>query len=107
MDKHNQIERGKFVEEELTFKPVTPSEWVDLVTLFSEHGVQNGCWCMYWRIPRKEFQRNYGEGNNNFSRKLLKLAPCLAFSLITNENLLAGVRSRRAKISRWYCVRRP
>jgi GNAT superfamily N-acetyltransferase len=72
MDKHNQIEHVEFVEKELTFKPVTPSAWADLVTLFSEHGVQNGCWCMYWRIPRKEFQRNYGDGNKCSLKQIIE-----------------------------------
>jgi GNAT superfamily N-acetyltransferase len=72
MDKHNQVKHVTFVEGALTFKPVTPSQWADLVTLFSEHGVQNGCWCMYWRIPRKEFQCNYGEGNRQFLKKIVE-----------------------------------
>ena len=72
MDKRSQIERVEFIEEELIFKPVTPSEWADLETLFSEHGIQNGCWCMYWRIPRKECQRNYGEGNKQFLKQLVE-----------------------------------
>jgi GNAT superfamily N-acetyltransferase len=29
--------------------------------LFSERGVQNGCWCMYWRVKRADFHRDYGE----------------------------------------------
>src|SRR5512144_2624982 len=52
----------------LTFSPVTSANWHDLERLFSERGVQNGCWCMYWREPRSEFSHNYGEGN----RRLLK-----------------------------------
>lgn len=72
MIKRNQIEHVTFTEEALTFKPVTLSEWADLETLFSEHGVQNGCWCMYWRISRKEYQRNYGEGNKQFLKKIVE-----------------------------------
>ena len=59
-------------EAEIKFKPVTSSIWKDLETLFSEHGIQNGCWCMYWRIPRKECQRNYGEGNKQFLKKTVE-----------------------------------
>ncbi len=72
IDERNQTARVSITEKELTFKPVTPSEWADLVTLFSEHGIQNGCWCMYWRIPRKECQRNYGEGNKQFLKQLVE-----------------------------------
>jgi hypothetical protein len=44
----------------------------DLETLFSEHGIQNGCWCMYWRIPRKQYQQNYGEGNRQFLKQIVE-----------------------------------
>jgi len=48
---------------ELAFKPLDPTEWPAFVTLFEEHGVQDGCWCMYWRTTRAECQRGYGAGN--------------------------------------------
>jgi GNAT superfamily N-acetyltransferase len=57
-------------ESEFTFKPVSTVNWTDLETLFSENGVQNGCWCMYWRIPRTEFQANYGKGNKRSLKKI-------------------------------------
>ena len=72
MKKLDKIKIAKFDEAELTFNPVTPNKWADLETLFSEHGVQNGCWCMYWRIPRKEFQRNYGEGNKRLFKQVIQ-----------------------------------
>lgn len=59
-------------EADLTFRPVTADQWDDLESLFSEHGIQNGCWCMYWRIPRKECQRHYGEGNKQFLKQLVE-----------------------------------
>jgi GNAT superfamily N-acetyltransferase len=54
----------------LTFSPVTSANWHDLERLFSERGVQNGCWCMYWREPRHEFSHNYGEGNKKALKKI-------------------------------------
>jgi len=65
MAKNDSIEPVKLIESELEFKPVTPDKWADLETLFSERGVQNGCWCMYWRIKRKEVEQNYGAGNKD------------------------------------------
>ena len=41
--------------------PVTAAEWPDMQQLFSEHGVHNGCWCMYWRVKRADFQAQFGE----------------------------------------------
>ncbi len=67
-----RTEQIEFTKDELAFKPVTPQEWADLEPLFSEHGVQNGCWCMYWRIPRAVCQRNYGEGNKQFLKQIVE-----------------------------------
>ncbi len=50
-------------QDNLTFRPLTPNEWSDFEQLFEEHGIQNGCWCMYWRTTRAAFQRGYGESN--------------------------------------------
>jgi GNAT superfamily N-acetyltransferase len=40
----------------LTFHPVTPDRWDDLVQLFSAHGNPNYCWCQRWRMPSAEYR---------------------------------------------------
>ena len=40
---------------ELTVEPVTPERWADLEDLFGPNGAVAGCWCMWWRVTRKEF----------------------------------------------------
>ena len=50
--------------------PLTPRRWPDLEKLFGPRGACGGCWCMYWRLPRKEFERRKGEGNRRLLRKL-------------------------------------
>jgi len=45
------------------FRPLTPATWDDFTTLFGERGACGGCWCMWWRLTRPEFERNKGEGN--------------------------------------------
>ena len=57
---------------QFTFKPVTAEEWGDLQALFAEHGEQNGCWCMYWRIKRADFQAGYGESNKLAMEQIIK-----------------------------------
>jgi GNAT superfamily N-acetyltransferase len=59
-------------KKELTFRPVTLDEWTDLQTLFSEAGVQNGCWCTYWRVKRSEYFRSYGEGNKKTMQRIIE-----------------------------------
>ncbi len=50
----------------LDFYPLTPHRWDDLAALFTPSAACGGCWCMYWRETRTEFNlkcRNKGEGN--------------------------------------------
>lgn len=56
----------------LSFKPLTAAEWADFVQLFQEHGPQNGCWCMYWRIKRADCQRQFGQGNKLAFQKIVE-----------------------------------
>lgn len=59
-------------KHELTLKPVTINEWEDLQSLFAEAGVQNGCWCMYWRVKRTDFHRQYGEGHKQAMQRIIE-----------------------------------
>jgi GNAT superfamily N-acetyltransferase len=41
---------------DLTFETLTPERWPDVEDLFGpERGACAGCWCMWPRVPRKEF----------------------------------------------------
>jgi GNAT superfamily N-acetyltransferase len=46
-----------------TFHPATSDRWTDLEKLFGKNGACGGCWCMCWRLPRKSFVAQKGEGN--------------------------------------------
>lgn len=48
---------------DLSFHPVTPDRWADLEILFGPRGATGGCWCMWWRLPRSQFDANKGEDN--------------------------------------------
>jgi GNAT superfamily N-acetyltransferase len=48
---------------DLEFLPLTPERWSDFEALFGERGAYGGCWCMWWRLKRAEFERQQGEGN--------------------------------------------
>ncbi|MSQ96308.1 MAG: GNAT family N-acetyltransferase [Gemmataceae bacterium] len=47
----------------LKCRPLTPDRWDDFETLFGARGACGGCWCMLWRLSRKEFERSKGPGN--------------------------------------------
>jgi len=56
----------------VTIRPLTPSRWKDLETLFGERGACGGCWCMFWRLPRAEFERRKGAGNRRAFKRLVE-----------------------------------
>lgn len=63
--------------------PVTKDRWSDFEMLFGERGACGGCWCMFWRLPRKEFESQKGEGNRLAMKALIQsgeIPGILAFS---------------------------
>jgi GNAT superfamily N-acetyltransferase len=55
----------------LKFHPLTAKQWKDLLNLFGERGACGGCWCMWWRMTRSEFNREKGEGNKKAFKKIV------------------------------------
>jgi GNAT superfamily N-acetyltransferase len=49
----------------------TPSRWRDLDSLFGERGACGGCWCMAWRLQRKDWLSGKGAGNKRALRRLV------------------------------------
>lgn len=58
-------------EKDLLLQPVTKDLWNDLEELFGKHGAYGGCWCMWWRIKRSEFDKQTGEGNRKALRRIV------------------------------------
>ena len=56
----------------LTFAPATPDRWADLETLFGANGACAGCWCMWWRLARSQFQKNAGAANKRAFKRLVE-----------------------------------
>jgi GNAT superfamily N-acetyltransferase len=46
-----------------TFFPLTPERWSDFEKLFGPRGATGGCWRMYWRLTRTQFEEQHGELN--------------------------------------------
>jgi GNAT superfamily N-acetyltransferase len=51
---------------------LTPAAWPDLERLFTRGHRFPGCWCMYWRIKRRTFEEQYGEGNREALKALVE-----------------------------------
>jgi GNAT superfamily N-acetyltransferase len=56
----------------LQLHPLTAERWPDLEALFGERGACGGCWCMYWRLARADFERGKGAGNRRGFQRLVK-----------------------------------
>lgn len=62
----------KSAKPKLAFFPVTKDRWSDFETLFGERGACGGCWCMLWRLTRKEFESQKGEGNRRAMKAVVQ-----------------------------------
>lgn len=51
--------------------PLTPDRWNDFETLFGAKGACGGCWCMFPRLKRSEYERLKGDGNRRAMKKLV------------------------------------
>jgi GNAT superfamily N-acetyltransferase len=74
---------------EFEFHPLTPERWPDLEQLFGPNGAYGGCWCMWWRITRKQFEQQAGEGNRQAMRELVasgEVPGILAYSVIVEPD---------------------
>jgi GNAT superfamily N-acetyltransferase len=56
---------------DLAVKPLTAARWKDLAALFGPRGACAGCWCMWWRLGRSEWQAGKGEGNRRAFRRIV------------------------------------
>lgn len=56
----------------ITFKPLTQKTWNDFETLFGDRGACGGCWCMWPRLCRKDFEKKKGAGNKRSMKNLVK-----------------------------------
>ena len=56
----------------LEFHPVTQQRWADFETLFGERGACGGCWCMLWRLTRKEFEQQKGKANREAMKAIVE-----------------------------------
>lgn len=59
-------------ELNLDFRPATAETWPALEKLFGNRGACGGCWCMWWRLSRSEFNRQKGEGNKKALKTLIE-----------------------------------
>jgi len=103
------MKTGQAKNLNLEFHPVTPKRWTDFETLFGAKGACGGCWCMLWRLTRKEFEQQKGEANRQAMKTIVEsgeIPGLLAYSekqpvawcsVAPRENFPALERSRVLK----------
>jgi GNAT superfamily N-acetyltransferase len=99
------------MKNKLSFSPLTPDRWNDFKDLFGKKGACGGCWCMYWRLKRAEFNQKKGDGNQRMMQRLVKdgnspgilaysgslavgwcaIAPRSAYPVLNNSRILSPV----------------
>jgi len=104
-----KMESKKEKPLKLSFQPVTENRWTDFERLFGERGACGGCWCMFWRRTRSEFEKQKGDGNKKAMMAIIdsgEIPGILAYdgnrpvgwcSVAPRENFPALERSRVMK----------
>lgn len=60
-----------FVNNKIEFYSLTIERWADFTSLMGVHGGDEGCWCMWWRLPEDRFEQQKGEANKNAMHDLI------------------------------------
>ena len=61
---------------ETAIAPLTPARWADLEIVFGAgRGVCSQCWCMYWRLPRRDFEAALGAGTRQLFQARVEAGP--------------------------------
>ena len=63
----------------LQYKPLSGETWKDFEKLFGERGACGGCWCMSWRLSKKDFEM----GKNGENKERMKA--------MAEENRIIGI----------------
>lgn len=53
------------------FHTLTRDRWNDFETLFGPRGACAGCWCMWWRLRRSEWEANGNIGNRQAMKEIV------------------------------------
>lgn len=69
--------------------PLSPGRWNDFEALFGERGAYGGCWCMWWRITRREFEEQQGDGNRKAMKAIVESGEIPGLLFYSGEKAIA------------------
>lgn len=61
----------KLSVSKLKFHPLTSERWNDFEKLFGSNGACGGCWCMWWRLKRAQYEKQKGAENKKSIKKIV------------------------------------
>ena len=54
---------------------VRPADWAGFAEVMGEKGGCGGCWCMLWRLSRKDWTAGAGQGNREAMKAVFETGP--------------------------------
>lgn len=76
---------NRIVLTDVQFHPLTADRWSDLQRLFGEHGACSGCWCMFWRVTRSEFDRLRHDGRRQAFKSIVQSGEITGILVYLND----------------------
>ena len=88
--------------------PLTPDRWADLETVFGGgRGDCGRCWCMYWRLPRRDFEASLGDKAQALFRRRVEAGPPPGLIAYRDGDPVGWVQvGPRADVPQWNGARR-
>jgi GNAT superfamily N-acetyltransferase len=88
--------------------PLTPERWADLETVFGGgRGDCGRCWCMYWRLPRRDFEASLGAKARQLFRARVEAGPPPGLVAYRDDDPVGWVQvGPRAEVPEWNGARR-
>ncbi|MBM3286239.1 MAG: GNAT family N-acetyltransferase [Candidatus Eisenbacteria bacterium] len=64
--------RTRRARASLCFASLTADRWSDFKELLGRHGGAGGCWCMWWRLSKADFDAGKGDANCRAMRAIVR-----------------------------------
>ncbi|MFZ2030110.1 MAG: GNAT family N-acetyltransferase [Vitreimonas sp.] len=87
-------------------EPLTPEHWPALEKLFGKQGACMGCWCMYWQLPRKQWNAARGAGAKRLFKQRVNESPPGVVAFIEDDAAGWLQIGPRADAPQWNGARR-
>lgn len=59
----------------ITIAPLTPDRWSDFEAVMGPRGGAGGCWCMLWRLRKRDYDAMKGEAARDAIRSVVEAGP--------------------------------